>query len=86
MDAQYNDVQPWRYTELPRAFGAREGQAKTYQVRTRKEVEALFADPEFSDPESKGLKFVEMFMPKEDAPLALKAVAEASAKTNAKTK
>jgi pyruvate decarboxylase len=84
MDAGYNDIQPWRYTALPAAFGAKEGQAKTYQVRTRKEMKALFDDKEFSDPDNTKLRFVEVFMPKDDAPTSLKLVAEASAKNNAK--
>ncbi|KAF2096870.1 pyruvate decarboxylase [Rhizodiscina lignyota] len=84
MESSYNDIQPWRYKDLPAAFGAKEGQAKTYVVKTRKEVEDLFADKEFSDPESKVLRFVELYIPKEDAPTTLKLVAEASARNNAK--
>lgn len=82
MDADYNDVQPWRYKQLPEAFGAEEGQAKTYIAKTRKDVEELFADKEFA--ESEALRFVELYIPKKDAPTSLKLVAEASAKNNAK--
>ncbi|EON65157.1 pyruvate decarboxylase [Coniosporium apollinis CBS 100218] len=81
-DAPYNDVQTWRYKDLPAAFGAKEGEAKTYQVKTKEEVERLFEDKEFAD--SDALRFVEIYMPKEDAPVALKMTAEASAKNNAR--
>jgi pyruvate decarboxylase len=63
-------------------FGASPEQAKTYQVRTKAEVEALFADSSFAY--SDQLRFVELYMPREDAPAALKMTAEASAKNNAK--
>ena len=63
-------------------FGATPETAKTYQVKTKEEVKTLFSDPEFTDSEK--LRFVELYMPKEDAPLALKMTAEASAKNNAK--
>lgn len=81
MDAAYNDVQNWRYQDLVPAFGAQPGRFKTYQVKTKDEVEALFADDDFGS--ASGLRFVELYMPKEDAPGALKMTAEASAKRNA---
>jgi pyruvate decarboxylase len=82
MDATYNDIQPWRFTELVKAFGAKDRQAKTFQIKTKAEVHDLFTDEEFSAAEC--LQFVELFIPKEDAPRALKLTAEASAKNNAK--
>jgi len=85
MDEAYNDIQPWKYKDLPAAFGAVEGQAKTYAVKTKDEVENLFSDKEFSSPDNSSLRFVELYMPKYDAPEALKLTADASAKTNAKT-
>ncbi|KAF2087183.1 pyruvate decarboxylase [Saccharata proteae CBS 121410] len=81
MDAAYNDVQEWKYKDLVAAFGAPEGSAKTYQVRTKEEVGKLFADKGFSDWD--GLRFVELYMPKDDAPIALKMTAEAAARRNA---
>ncbi|EXJ85120.1 pyruvate decarboxylase [Capronia epimyces CBS 606.96] len=83
MDAGYNDIQNWRYKDLPAAFGAQEGTYKTYQVRTKDEVDALFQDENFS--KAPYLQLVELYMPKYDAPAALKLTAEASARNNAKT-
>jgi pyruvate decarboxylase len=83
-DDSYNDIQPWKYNDLPAAFGAEEGQAKTYVVKSKTEVERLFMDKDFSDPDSKCLRFVELYMAKEDAPAALKMTAEAAARTNAR--
>ncbi|TID13912.1 pyruvate decarboxylase [Venturia nashicola] len=85
MDESYNDVQRWRYKDLPAAFGAAEGQAHTYAIKTKGEVEKLFSDKDFSNPDNPCLRFVELYMNKDDAPEALKLTADASAKTNAKT-
>lgn len=88
MEAEYNDVVQWDYKELVTVFsGGPEKQAKNgtkkYTVKTKDEVEKLFADKDFN--ERKGLRFVEIYMPKEDAPRSLKTTAEASAKNNAKS-
>lgn len=82
MDASYNDVQEWRYKDLVPAFGAKEGEYKTYQVKTKNEVDALFKDKKFCS--APYLQFVELYIPKQDAPEALKLTAEASARNNAK--
>ncbi|KAL8996463.1 MAG: hypothetical protein Q9169_004013 [Polycauliona sp. 2 TL-2023] len=81
-EAAYNDIQPWKYTDLISTFGGTPQNSKTYQVKTKQEAEDLFNDEEFAKADK--LQFVEMFMPKEDAPKALKLTAEASAKNNAK--
>jgi pyruvate decarboxylase len=80
MDAAYNDVADWRYGELPAVFGAAEGKSKTYVVKTKEEFEELLADHEFSDPESRVLRFVEVYMERDDAPFAMKATSVAAAK------
>lgn len=82
MDAAYNDTQPWAFKELVHAFGAKEGQSKTFQIRTKAQVHDLFEDNQFKAAEY--LQFVELYIPKKDAPRALKLTAEASAKTNSK--
>lgn len=82
MDASYNDVAPWRYRDLVAAFGAEPDSYKTYQIKTRDEVHSLLTDDDFAH--SKKLRLVELYMPKDDAPKALKLTAEASAKNNAK--
>ena len=81
MAQAYNDIQEWKYKDLVGVFGGTS--AKTYQVRSKADVKALFSDSEFA--ESDQLRFVELYMPKEDAPIALKTTAEASATTNART-
>lgn len=83
-DSAYNDVQEWKYKDLPAAFGAREGQSKSYVVRTKKDVEELFADSDFSSGDTTVLRFVEVYMEKEDAPRALKLTTESAAKTNSR--
>jgi pyruvate decarboxylase len=79
----YNDVQEWRYKDLPAAFGAKPGEVLTYTVETKQQVEQLFADNEFLSGETQKLRFVELVMPWDDAPRALKSTAEAAAKRNA---
>jgi pyruvate decarboxylase len=82
MEAEYNDVQEWKYRDLLSVFGADPNKSKTYQVKTKQELEDLFADANFSS--APYIQLVELYMPKDDAPLALKLTAEASAKNNAK--
>ncbi len=82
MDASYNDIQQWKYKDLIAVFGADPRKSKTYQVKTKQEAEDLLNDQNFSS--APYLQFVELYMPREDAPKALKLTAEASARTNAK--
>jgi pyruvate decarboxylase len=79
----YNDVQEWKYKELPAVFGAPEGSVLTYRVKTKQEVEELFNNDEFNSGDTQKMRFVELVMPWDDAPAALKGVAEAAAKKNA---
>lgn len=81
-DADYNDIQPWRYMALPHAFGAKDGQMQTYFVKTKSDVQKLFEDKEFSSGDNKKLRFVELYMKKEDAPRVLKMTAEAAERRN----
>jgi pyruvate decarboxylase len=83
MEDSYNDVQEWRYKDLPAAFGATKDQVATYHVETKQEVEALFADKEFASGETQKLRFVELVMKWDDAPAALIGTADATAKRNA---
>lgn len=82
MDAAYNDIQGWHFKDIVRVFGAKDGSYRTYQIKSKDEVNDLFADKLFNDAEV--LQFVELYMPKDDAPRVLKLTAEASAKNNAK--
>lgn len=82
VDEAYNDIAPWRYKDLPAAFGAVEGEAKTFVTRTKAEIDALLSNKDFQ--KRGGLQFVEVHMPKMDAPGPLKLLAAAAAKDNAK--
>lgn len=81
-DEEYNDIADWRYKDLPAAFGAKEGQFTTFVVKTKAGLEELLMDATFQ--ESTKLQFVELHMPKMDAPGPLKLLTAASARTNSK--
>lgn len=81
MDASYNDIVAWKNKELVDIFGG-EKTCKKFAVKTKTELDTLLSDSEFNA--AKALQFVEVYMPKEDAPRALVLTAEASAKNNAK--
>ena len=83
MEDPYNDVQEWKYKDLPAAFGGTKDEYQTYRVETKQQVEELFMDKEFSSGDNQKLRFVELVMPWDDAPAALKTTAEAAAKRNA---
>lgn len=78
-DERYNDIQPWDFANIPKVFGARDGY-KGYRIKTRDELNKLFADPDFCT--SNSLRLVELYMPRDDAPSALKLTAEAAAARN----
>ncbi|KAI5919729.1 pyruvate decarboxylase [Camillea tinctor] len=82
MDAEYNDIVEWKYKDLPTVFGGTDETVKKYVVKTKAELEALLADADFNN--RKGLRFVELYMPREDAPTSLQLTAQASARNNAK--
>lgn len=84
MDAEYNDIVRWKYSEIPEVFGAVEGKGfRKYIVKTKDELEKLLKDAEFQ--KGKGLQFVELWMEKGDAPRGLKITTEISARNNART-
>ncbi|KAJ5916270.1 Pyruvate decarboxylase [Penicillium tannophilum] len=78
-DATYNDIQPWDHVNIPKVFGANDGY-KGYRIKTRDELHKLFAEPSFN--ESDSLRLVELYMPRDDAPAALKLTADAAAARN----
>ncbi|KAI9728459.1 MAG: Pyruvate decarboxylase 1 [Chrysothrix sp. TS-e1954] len=82
MDATYNDIAAWKYKDLPAVFNAQPGEYKTYQVKTKSDMQKLLSDEDFAT--SKCLRLVELYMRKDDAPKALVMTAEASAKNNAR--
>lgn len=80
MDAEYNDINGWDYTALVDVMGGSKTSVK-HVIKTKSELEKLLTDSTFTATDR--LQFVEVIMPKEDAPSALVTTAEASAKTNA---
>lgn len=82
MDAEYNDVLRWNYTEVPTVFGGSDKQVRKFVVKTKDQLEKLLTDKEFN--EANGLQFVELWMPKKDAPRGLKITTEMAARNNAR--
>ncbi|KGQ02503.1 Pyruvate decarboxylase [Beauveria bassiana D1-5] len=80
MDAEYNDINGWNYTALVDVMGGSNTAAK-HVVKTKSELEKLLTDSSFNSAD--GLQFVEVIMPRDDAPSALITTAQASARTNA---
>ncbi|GAP89856.2 putative pyruvate decarboxylase [Rosellinia necatrix] len=83
MDAAYNDVPTWRYGDLGVVFGGTAATVRSYAARTPAELESLLADDDFAVAR-RGLRLVELYMGREDAPRSLKMTAEVSARTNAR--
>lgn len=65
VDKDYNDVPKWRYLEAPSFFGAAKG-CYTAAARTYGELEKVLNDEKLVN--GKGLRMVEIFMDKDDAP------------------
>lgn len=68
-DQAYNDVAPWRYLKAPAFFGAPdqgEHAAHTWQIRTWDDFTAVMNDANMLH--GKGLRMVEIFMERLDAP------------------
>ncbi|KAK5726493.1 hypothetical protein LTR17_012718 [Elasticomyces elasticus] len=72
MQAEYNDVPSWRYTELAKVFGApSDYPVLAVTVRTMMELRDLLAQQSVHD--GKGLKIVDVVMDAEDVPEKAKA-------------
>ncbi|KAI7231337.1 pyruvate decarboxylase [Hortaea werneckii] len=71
-NAHYNDIPQWQYSKLPEVFAPADASAKvkSWRIESRTELDRLLDDPAFK--EGKGLKFVEIHMPKLDAPEMLR--------------
>jgi pyruvate decarboxylase len=83
MDAGYNDITEWKWSDIPAVFGASDKNVRKYQVKTKGDLEKILVNKEFNAP-GQMLQFVEVHMDKKDAPKALVMTTEASAKVNAK--
>lgn len=71
-NAAYNDVARWRYRMAPAFFGADEDgehAAKTWEIRTWADLGKAMADEKLKN--GKGLRMVEVFMDRFDAPEVL---------------
>lgn len=82
MEEEYNDIATWNNKDLVPAFGAKKGKYQLHQIKTKDQVNELFTNKEFNAADC--LQFVELYIPKDDAPRALVLTAEASARNNAK--
>ncbi|EOO02525.1 putative pyruvate decarboxylase protein [Phaeoacremonium minimum UCRPA7] len=82
MEAEYNDIAQWQFKELVTVFGGSDKHTKKFVVRTKDQLNDLLTNEAFNS--AQGLQFVELYMPKEDAPRALVMTAKASAETNAR--
>lgn len=68
---KYNDIPKWRYLNAPMFFGADEASGFTGAARTYGELEKVLGEAGLSQGSLKGLKMVEVFMDREDAPAGL---------------
>ncbi|EAW09684.1 alpha-keto acid decarboxylase family protein [Aspergillus clavatus NRRL 1] len=78
-DAGYNDIQEWDNKNIPTVFGGGDFY-KGYVVKTQDEMNKLFENEEFAS--APCLQLVELHMPRDDAPSALKLTADAAAARN----
>ncbi|ODA83411.1 hypothetical protein RJ55_01925 [Drechmeria coniospora] len=83
MEAEYNDIWKWNYKNVVDVFGGQET-CRKITVKTKDELNRLLTDADFN--RAACLHFVELHMPKQDAPRALVTTAQASANVNARTK
>ncbi|QGU08662.1 Indole-3-pyruvate decarboxylase [Corynebacterium occultum] len=67
MDAEYNDIQNWSFSQLPRIFHP-DTSMRSHQARTEGELEEALADIE----ESEDGAFLELHLDPKDAPAGLK--------------
>ncbi|KAF8206883.1 thiamine diphosphate-binding protein [Mycena galopus ATCC 62051] len=74
---EYNEIAEWKWTELLSVLGNAAGKrSKSYSVRTKSELSALLDTELFAD--AGKMQLVEVNMPKNDVPRALKVQAEIS--------
>ncbi|KAH8794163.1 thiamine diphosphate-binding protein [Hyaloscypha finlandica] len=82
-DAAYHDIATWNHKHMLDFFGAEDGAARTHQVHTEVELEAVLTRPELEDPKGVHLtksarqQVLEIFTDKMDFPWRLKAFGKA---------
>ncbi|WP_287810229.1 thiamine pyrophosphate-binding protein [Pseudomonas sp.] len=70
-NSSYNDINPWRYAELPKVLDTRQ-RARCFTVHTEAQLEAVLNDPQGPDE----LLFIEVVMERMDAPDSLRRFAK----------
>lgn len=86
-NAGYNDITPWRYLKAPALFGApEEGEyaAHTWEIRNWGHLESVLNDENMLH--AKGIRMVEVFMPKLDGPKLLMDLLDNQVKREEKAK
>ncbi|KAI5299759.1 Pyruvate decarboxylase 1 [Ascosphaera atra] len=79
-EAEYNDIPSWKHRDIIPTFGGQPGEYRTYSVATKTELLNLCKDEQFSSADV--LQLVELHMPMDDCPKALKLTCEAAANLN----
>ena len=74
-NSRYNDIHPWRYREIPKAFDPKD-RSTTHLVRTEAELATALEAAN----DSPKLHFIELILPRMDAPQALYDMARGAAK------
>ncbi|EMD33924.1 hypothetical protein CERSUDRAFT_107720 [Gelatoporia subvermispora B] len=81
MKRKYNDITNWKWTHLLNTLGGEEGKTcQSYTVNNRDELSRLLDDATFAS--TGKIQLVEVMMPQEDAPRALKVQTELTGKSN----
>lgn len=80
---KYNDIQPYNHQLLLQLLSKPDGSqpTKSYQVQTQAELNALLTDETFNKRET--IQLIELIMPRDDVPRALKTQAQLTANANA---
>ena len=75
----YNDVPEWYYTKFPKTF---KGNVHSLQVKTEQELEEVIKQIKSGELNKNQLAFIEVILPKMDAPQVLIDIGKAMAKRN----
>lgn len=79
MEADYNQIQPWKYQNFLDIFGAKSNY-EVLGVKNIGELQSLFSDKNFAKNDK--IRLIELFLNEYDCPKNLVSQAEQSAKTN----
>lgn len=74
----YNDINPWKYTQILDTFNAKN--SESISVATTGQLDEVFEDNKFSGPTK--IRLIELVLPRMDAPISLIKQAEITSKTN----